>query len=411
MTTTISETLLRLWLNDSGPMYLFNEETLIKNITSMQEAFRKYYGNVQIAYSFKTNYLADICLTARKCGVMAEVVSQDERMYASDLGFEPKEIVYNGVIPNPDEKAAYAYLGSKVNVDNIREFTEIEETAAQFETVIPIGVRVTFDPGNGLKSRFGVDINGSEFKELMERLEKSKYVRFAGFHCHIGSARPVKYWRRKAEVMFQLADKYHAEYVDLGGGMYGPMVDELAEQFSDYAGSYDEYARNIGLLAKAHWPDEHVKVYVEPGTALVGDTMKMAVTVTNIKEVGGVTYITTNGTSNQMGVICDMKNLPYTIVRICEKPRKCVDAIVAGATCLEYDYLRKGFNGEVAVGDRIVFYNVGAYSLSSSRQFIVPRPMVVSETTGERLRLEEDWSDMFGNYKSPHIRKILEHSG
>ena len=43
-------------------MYLFNENTLYENIVNMGKAFHRYYGNTYAAYSFKTNYLADICL-------------------------------------------------------------------------------------------------------------------------------------------------------------------------------------------------------------------------------------------------------------------------------------------------------------------------------------------------------------
>lgn len=407
MTTTTNGILQRLWSKDDRPMYLLNEATLYHNLVNMQEALGKLYGNVQVAYSLKTNYLADVCQIVKQFGGLAEVVSPYERRYAMELGFEPEEIIYNGVIPSPHEKMTAALHGGRVNVDNLDEFDAIEKIAAYEQIVIDLGVRVTFDPGNGLKSRFGVDINGSEFRELMDRFEKSSCIRFGGFHCHIGSARPVRYWKKKAEVMFQLASEYGAGYVDLGGGMFGPMTKELASQFSGYASSFDEYAEAICIPAKERFPDESVKLYVEPGTALVGNTMKMAVTVTNIKEVGGITYVTTNGVSNQMGVICDMKYLPYTIVRMTDtEPVECREAIVAGATCLEYDYLRKGFNGSIAVGDRIVFENVGAYSISSSRQFIVPRPMVVSEVTGELLRREEGWSDMFGCY----TEKILEPS-
>lgn len=405
MTTTTNGILQRLWLKDDSPMYLLNEAALYHNLVNMQEAFCKLYGNVQIAYSLKTNYLADICQIVREFGALAEVVSPDECMYAISLGFTTGEIVYNGVIPDCHYKAVVASRGSRVNVDNLSEFDAIEKFAESEQMDLCLGVRVTFDPGNGLKSRFGVDINGSEFRELMERFEKSSRIRFAGFHCHIGSARPVRYWRKKAEVMFRLASEYGADYVDLGGGMFGPMADGLADQFENYTDSFDEYADAICALAKEMFPDESLKLYVEPGTALVGNTMKMAVTVTNIKEVRGVTYVTTNGASNQMGVICDMKDLPYSIVRMSDsEPVECRDAIVAGATCLEYDYLRKGFNGRVAVGDRIVFENVGAYSISSSRQFIVPRPKVVSEVTGELLRREERFSDMFGCY----MEKLLE---
>lgn len=88
-------------------MYLFNENTLYENIVNMGKAFHRYYGNTYAAYSFKTNYLADICQIVNEAGLLAEVVSPYERMYAMELGFTPDRIVYNGVIPNTAERSSW----------------------------------------------------------------------------------------------------------------------------------------------------------------------------------------------------------------------------------------------------------------------------------------------------------------
>ena len=91
-------------------MYLFNENTLYENIVNIGKAFHRYYGNTYAAYSFKTNYLADICQIVNEAGLLAEVVSPYERMYAMELGFTPDRIVYNGVIPNTAEKVKLGLL-------------------------------------------------------------------------------------------------------------------------------------------------------------------------------------------------------------------------------------------------------------------------------------------------------------
>ena len=55
-------------------MYLFNENTLYENIVNMGKAFHRYYGNAYAAYSFKTNYLADICQIVNEAGDRKSVV-------------------------------------------------------------------------------------------------------------------------------------------------------------------------------------------------------------------------------------------------------------------------------------------------------------------------------------------------
>ena len=395
-------------------MYLFNEDTFYENIVNMGKAFHRLYGNTQAAYSFKTNYLADICQIANEAGLLAEVVSPYERRYAMELGFSPDRIVYNGVIPNASEKVKLASCGGFVNVDNYDELSEIYLLAKEQDITIPIGIRVTFDTGNGLKSRFGIDLDGEklpiecgdDFSCAMKLFEHNKHLVFRGFQCHIGSARQPKYWAKKIERMIELAKEYDAKYIDLGGGMFGPMAPELAQQFDGYAtGGYEEYANIIAGAMRKAFPDESVMLMIEPGTALVGNTMKIAATITGMKFVRGQAYLTANCASNHMGVIADMKRLVPEVVHMGGDLCNLTDAIVGGDTCLEYDYLVKGISGEFAIGDRLVFDNVGAYSISSSRQFIVPRPKVVSEVTGEVLREAEGFTDMFGRY----LEKTSEH--
>lgn len=404
MVTITSETLRRLWSNAEAPsaVYICDTNELIRNVENMDAAFRSRYGNFQIAYSFKTNYLGEIVKTARRMKLLAEVVSREECLYAIGNGYAKEDIVFNGVAPAPKTKYEIARNGI-VNVDNYAEAADIAHVAEDRGTKVQLGVRMNFDIGNGVVSRFGVEPNSDEFKKIIGLFEDaSELISFGGFHCHIGSARPVRYWKKRVEEMAELACKYEAKYIDIGGGMYGPMPEALSVQFDEYEGDFNEYARTVCSVMNRYFPDKECKLIVEPGTALVGDVMDMAAAVTSIKEIRGKTFVTVNCTSNHLGVISEIKDLPVEVLRNPHVPdgeRTTVrNATVCGDTCLEFDYLKKGFDGIVGVGDRLLFRNVGAYSISSSRQFIVPRPAVVSADGRETFRQEETYCDMFNKY-------------
>lgn len=382
---------------DKGAYYLFHEDRLVENFQAMDKAFRSRYGNFQIAYSFKTNYLRKIIDCLIDLGCFSEVVSPYELQYAGINDYRPStRVIYNGVIPDPAKKHFVALHGGIVNVDNYDEYISISKIAAKEKTIIPLGVRVNFDVGNDLVSRFGVDIDSPVFKEIMDRIAADPYVIFSGFHCHIGTARPAEYWEKKARKMAELASIYKAVYVDLGGGMYGPMIDELASQFPGYVNSFDEYAERVCAIMKSAFPDERVRLIVEPGTALVGNTFDLVAHVTNIKNVRGRTYITVDTCSNHLGMICECRKIPVKNVHDATGPRHPVkDAYIVGCTCLEFDYIRKEYNDCIAVGDTLIFENVGAYSLSAARQFIVPRIPVYDKKTGQELQKAETAFDMF----------------
>lgn len=400
MVTTTSETSPR-FSSRGDAYYVLDENTVRSNIIRLRTEFKSRYPNFEIGYSFKTNYLRRICEIAKEEGCYAEVVSPYEHKYAKALGFGNR-IIYNGVTEDADGKAEAAANGEIVNVDNKDELYNILVSVAKAQKNVALGIRANFDILNGVTSRFGTDIHGTEFWRMWQQLKTYEGCRFAGFHCHIGTARPVNYWMVKTVVMAMLAKRYEAEYIDIGGGMYGHMEKDLAKQFPEYVPDFELYAEPISNVMNRFFPDRECKLFIEPGTAIVGDAMAIEAKVTNIKDVRGKKFVTLACNSNHTGIIADNKKL---IVRVIKSPdvadyqrEKLKDACIAGNTCLEYDYIRDHVDLEVGVGDYIHISNVGAYSISSSRQFIVPR-LPVYNTQGELLREGESYWDMFGLYE------------
>ena len=304
------------------------------------------------------------------------------------------------MIPDLEHKYYIAANHGIVNIDCYEEFAALRERAEERHESIRLGLRVSLDVGNGVIYRFGVDPDGEEFQKIMQELRDSRYVELDGFHCHIGgAARPVRYWKEKTLKLIDLLHKYGGRYADFGGGMFGLMPESLAKQFSDYPASFQPYAEVTAGLLKEAFPDERVKMIIEPGTALVGNTMDALASVKSIKVIRGVTYITVDCCSNQLGLVCNFKDIPFEIIPNGDRQRIRVEnANIVGNTCIEHDYIRKGVNGELGIGDFIRFENLGAYSISMSRSFIIPPLDVVDEASGELLTAKVDGFSMFQKY-------------
>ncbi len=79
------------------------------------------------------------------------------------------------------------------------------------------------------------------------------------------------------------------------------------------------------------------------------------------------------------------------------------DVDFVGYTCIESDYLYRGFSGKLAVGDYVVFSNVGSYSLVLKPPFILPNFAVVEYDTRygsiELVRENETFEDVFRTFK------------
>lgn len=383
------------------PHYLFDTKGFRKNIEELQTAFLSHYMNSIVAYSFKTNYLEAACKTVRDCGGYAEVVSQYEYQYAKALGFSLDRIIYNGVIPSEMKFIAILCNGI-VNVDNLDEFRSIEEMAEYNRAKMRVGVRVNMDLGKGT-SRFGVDLESKDFEEIMERIKASEYLTLGGFHSHVHGTRAVRYWETRAEALIKLAKTYGASYIDLGGGLWGKMPETLLTQFKERPNTYAEYGERLGSLFKREFPNEEVALIVEPGIGLVGSAMDCVSHVVSVKSIRGKQFVQLdiNGASTAFDYNCDANGItkPFHIERTGRGETYLLEnADMVGTTCVEDDVLVRNFNGELTVGDTIVFENIGAYSLVTSRQFITPRLGVYDKENYTCLRKAENFSDMFDIY-------------
>ncbi len=387
--------------SSGDPHYLFDREGFGQNIDELLEAFLSRYGNFSLAYSFKTNYLKDACDAVNERGGLAEVVSPQEYSYASVLGFPESRIVYNGVIPD-DGKLAVLAGGGMVNIDSLAEYERLAWLAQELSTPISIGVRVNLDVP-WATSRFGIPPEGDDFAAIMERISQNGFVSLGGFHSHVHGGRDVRCWVERAEALIDLAKRYGARYIDLGGGMWGKMPEELKAQFKSRPNTYQEYGEAVGGLFANAFPDESVKLVVEPGIGLVGSAMECASHVVGIKEIRGKQYVQLdiNGAATAFDYNCDANRIrkPFHIIRTgTGQPVGLLNADLVGTTCTEIDVLVRDYCGVLAVGDTIVFENIGAYSLVTSRQFITPRLGVYDSRTKECLREPECFGDMFAKY-------------
>ena len=73
---------------------------------------------------------------------------------------------------------------------------------------------------------------------------------------------------------------------------------------------------------------------------------------------------------------------------------------MGGYTCIETDYLYRGYQGKLAVGDFVVFHNVGSYSLVMKPPFILPDGPVLELINGKIVPAKRKQSEesIFGDF-------------
>jgi carboxynorspermidine decarboxylase len=109
------------------------------------------------------------------------------------------------------------------------------------------------------------------------------------------------------------------------------------------------------------------QVYLEPGKSLVGDAGFLIASVIDTFESDGKSIAVLDTSVNHLPEVFEYQKPPQLL---CERADDACSVILAGATCLSGDLFGEyRFPRPLEIDDRVVFKNVGAYSLIKASRF------------------------------------------
>ena len=401
-------TLDRLTQEFDSPLYVFHQDSFEENYRRFVGAMTAEYDKYHLSYSYKTNYTPYICSLVKDLGGYAEVVSDMEYQIAKAVGYEDDHILYNGPIKGPLSQEMLL-KGGLLNVDNLEELQDILALAAGNPGVcLKIGLRVNIDIGQSFVSRFGIDSGSEDLPRAISLIDSTPNLEVQGIHCHVGQSRSVQSWQNRARRVLEIVDRYfkgvRLKYIDLGSGMYGEMDESLACQFGSDLPGYADYAAAIGGVLRDYYRDwafeDKPILFTEPGTTIVNHYVDFVGQVSSIKHIRGKEFVVLNCSKHNLGEICTLKKLPLTVVPGGKSGEILTDAALVGYTCLEHDVLYRGYAGNLAVGDYVIFGNVGGYSNVSKPPFISPNcaMIAVKGDTARLIKRTETVRDILATY-------------
>ncbi len=399
-----SKELIKLTQVYGDAFYILDSKKFNENFIELSKAFKNIYPNFNIAYSYKTNYTPKLCKIVNENGGYAEVVSEMELEIALRIGVDAKRIIWNGPIKNKENIKQLLLMGGTVNIDSIFEIETIKQIAEENPNHrLNVGIRCNFDVGDGVVSRFGFDIDGEDFKKTLDFIKNTKNAHLINLQCHFAK-RNVEYWPKRGTGMAKLSLRvkeiigYLPDRIDIGGGLYGFMDDALKVQFKNVIPTYEDYAKAAATVFAEYFPNGETELLIEPGSALVGDCMHFVGKIETIKTVRNKTFATMLG--SQKNISMTGVNPPMTIIKTGSDRKHYSNLDIVGYTCIEGDVLYQNYEGELAVGDYVVFSNCGSYSIVMKPPFILPNFPVI-DISGEEVELikrKEVFDDIFQTY-------------
>lgn len=376
------------------PCFMLDEENLKYCISSFQEALGKYFKQHIVGYSVKTNPLPYCLKVAKDSGCYAEVVSYQEYELALKVGFNKKNIIYNGPLKTKETFIDAIQNHAIVNIETWREIEWLDELS--HKEVYDIGIRInintskiSLEDGTGPDddSRFGFSYESGDLQKAISLITSKKNVRLVGIHTHKEpKTRSIRFYQRVMNYVLSIIDKYQLQlqYWDLGGGFFGPMPNKPT--FDEYAKGFDK------VLTKANRGGDCV--IVEPGSAILSSPFSYICSVIDIKQHDEKIFVTTDGTRNDVDPFFHKVDYFKHIIYNKKSNESELPQVVGGLTCLEYDRLFTLPKGSqtLSVGDFIVLERVGAYTMALTPLFIHYFPTIyIKKNNGEYDIIREEW--------------------
>lgn len=379
--------------NLDTPCFILDKDELNRSVEGYKAALDNCFNRSVIGYSVKTNSLPYSMCLAKELGCFAEVVSSDEYELALLCGFEKNKVIYNGPMKSRDTFLNAVENGAVVNIETHRELDWLKELPHDKSYRIGLRLNVNISQvspedadGENDNSRFGFSDETNEFQETLEMIEALPNVTLVGLHIHrTAHSRSIRFYKNSIRYACETIRKYNLnlDYLDVGGGYFGIFPNKP---------TYQEYADTFREILVAYHFDS-LKVIVEPGNALVASCFSFLSEVIDVKHVEqDLWFITTDGSRNDIDPFF-RKSSYLSELRTDSMGEKVKEQVVSGCSCLEYDRLFTITDKPLLkVGDRIIYNNVGAYTMCLTPMFIRYIPNVYVLEGGEYKLVREKWT-------------------
>ena len=349
------------------PFYLYSLARVRENFT----AYAASDPDVLVAYALKANNNLHLLRRLVDMGAGAVLVSGGELRLASEAGFDPTNIVFNGNGKTRAEIESAIEAGVMVNVDSEFDVGHIAQAASSARRArVLLRVNPDIDPkvhpyiSTGIReSKFGIAI--AQVPGVLDRLQAVEHVDVIGVHCHLGSTvADLSVYREAALEMRALLEDMRgrgidAHVVNMGGGLG---IDDASPSPQDLVRTLREAVGDVKLI-------------VEPGRSVVGDAGVLVAAVVGVKRGEGKQFIVVDASMAEL-IRPSLYNAehPIELVESVEGNRERFD--VVGPVCESGDFLGKARELPAPrEGHHLVVYEAGAYGYAMSSNYNArPRP-------------------------------------
>jgi diaminopimelate decarboxylase len=357
------------------PLMIFLENRVRNNINTFRKVFKSEFNNFQCFYSFKANFLPEICTIVQSEGLGAELIGLPELKLALKLQFPPNKIIVGGpYLPKELIKKCVQENIKEIVVYNMNDLIHINSFAKKSQKIQDICLRINTQK---FGSKLGILLNQSNVLKLKKIIYECKNLKVTTLLSHYATQmNNFELFKKNINILLDstkiLSDAgIKIENLNLGGG-FPEAVIMPENQLRDVAAKIKSIISNHEINFN--------NIYFEPGRYLVGDA---GLLVAKIIKVTDDRWIFLNIGNHICPKFAKSSLRFYNATRIGE-PHKFKTSI-AGIVPTDQDVLAKDyfFTSDLKEGDIVIVTNVGAYNLTFSNRFpyLLPNIILVKDKT------------------------------
>lgn len=361
------------------PLYIYDQAHLRSNILGFKNYFKSNSFKTEVIYASKAFCVKEMLRLLMEYDMSLDVVSQGELYTALNVGFNPSNIYYHGNNKSINElEYALNHNVGYIVVDNLMELEALEELCNNLNKNINILIRLNvgveahthkFIVTAHVDSKFGVLYNSSDYKQMMDILNKSSKVTFKGFHSHIGSQIfDLNAFTAAVEKLIGICKDFNEPLVlDIGGGFGVRYTDE------DKPIPFNIVSETLIKTCENALNKNNVKIEklcIEPGRSIVAEAGYTLYTIGYIKKTPNKQYYFIDG-----GMTDNIRPALYQAQYACdiigkENELKKNIVTIAGKCCESGDLIIENCPlPDAEKGDLLITYTTGAYGYSMSSNY------------------------------------------
>jgi ornithine decarboxylase len=371
----MSDIFSREWiagLDYETPFFLFSKRKIVDTLSE----FAKCFPGAAIHYAMKANSEPEVLRTLHEAGSNFEVASVHELDLLRKISVPPENIIYGtSVKPASHVKAIFEYGVDRFAFDSLPELEKIAAMAPGARVYVRASVDDT-----GSVFRFSEKF-GADKEDIVPLLQQAREFELQpyGISFHVGSqaTNPLA-WANALKSLAPIIERLakagiKVEAINLGGGYP-----------SAYASMKTPHLRDIAHGAlKQYWRLPYKpQLILEPGRGIVGDSAVLVSTViARIERKGSPWLFLDAGVYNALYEALPFQGSTRYRVTTTQPSMDCAQALfsLAGPTGDSPDVITREamLPQNIAVGNRLIFHAVGAYSLVVASRFNgFPKPDV-----------------------------------